>query len=203
MTSNFQLGLTLGETISTQDLETGFSSIEEHTQLLSKTIDDFRNFYAPNKSKNSFLLMNLLNQSVKLLASTLEEADVKIVHSCTIKREIFSYESEIFQVFINIIKNAIDILEEGTGAKEIIISTKEDEHFAYVMIEDSAGGIPKKIIDKVFDPYFSTKMDKNGTGLGLYMSKIIIEDHCGGKISVSNTSRGAKFLISFPFDSIK
>ncbi len=99
-------------------------------------------------------------------------------------------------VILNIIKNAEDILiekEVKTPYIKIITYSKDDEEI--LEIHDNGGGVPEDIIQNIFNPYFSTKLEKNGTGLGLYMSKTIIEEHCGGKLSVSNNENGAVFKI--------
>jgi signal transduction histidine kinase len=100
------------------------------------------------------------------------------------------------QVIINIIKNAQDvILEKKLENGTIWLNAYEENAFFVITIEDNAGGIPESIITKIFDPYFSTKSERNGTGLGLYMSKTIIEEHCHGALYVENTPNGAKFTI--------
>ena len=101
---------------------------------------------------------------------------------------------------MNILKNAEDILIEQENNRNIIIRTYIDNNNAVIEIEDNAGGIPNDIIDKIFDPYFSTKISKNGTGLGLYMSKTIINDHCGGELSAKNSDYGAIFTIKLPLE---
>lgn len=98
-----------------------------------------------------------------------------------------------------ILKNAEDVLEErNIKYKKIYISTFKEENFAIITIEDNAGGIIVEIIDKIFDPYFSTKKEKEGTGIGLYMSKIIVNEHCKGDLSVKNSTKGALFTIKLP-----
>ena len=99
---------------------------------------------------------------------------------------------------MNLVKNAIDILREREGERQITISASQDDKETTVLVEDSGGGIDKSIIDKVFDPYFSTKKEKHGMGLGLYMSQLIIQEHCGGKLDVVNGEKGACFSIVIP-----
>lgn len=113
---------------------------------------------------------------------------------------IESYENEIKQVVLNIVNNAKDALIESKNATmQIKINTFEHESFVVVKIEDNGGGIAKKNLEKIFNPYFSTK-SKNGTGLGLYMSKTIIEEHCRGKLYVTNLddNTGAVFTVQLP-----
>jgi C4-dicarboxylate-specific signal transduction histidine kinase len=103
-----------------------------------------------------------------------------------------TYPNEIKQVILNLLKNAEDILlEKEIENPTITINTYDN----ILIVKDNAGGVPDDIIGKIFDPYFSTKTKKDRTGLGLYMSKTIIEDHCGGSLSVSNDNNGAIFKI--------
>jgi len=107
-----------------------------------------------------------------------------------------TYETQVTQVLINIIKNAQDaILEKKLEHGTIWLNAYEQNDLFILEVEDNAGGIPEGVIAKIFDPYFSTKTEKNGTGLGLYMSKTIIEEHCHGSLQVHNTDNGAKFII--------
>ena len=109
------------------------------------------------------------------------------------------YNNELVQVFVNLIKNSCDALVESNIENKVInINSYENEDYLFIEFEDNAGGIKNDVITKIFDPYFSTKNNKNGTGLGLYMSKTIIEEHSGGNIDVYNTDFGAKFIIKLP-----
>ncbi len=110
--------------------------------------------------------------------------------------EIIGYPNELGQAILNIINNAKDaLIEYNKEYKKIEIILMKIDGEINLIIKDNAGGIPMNIINKIFDPYFSTKDSKNGTGLGLYMTKLIIEDHMGGELSVSNNESGAKFKI--------
>ena len=110
-----------------------------------------------------------------------------------------TYPSEVKQVLLNLIKNAEDVLlvKEVKNPTITIETLCSRDNNIILVVKDNGGGIPLDIIDKIFDPYFSTKKEKDGTGLGLYMSKIIIEEHCGGKMDISNDDDGAIFKISF------
>ncbi|MEA1914140.1 MAG: HAMP domain-containing sensor histidine kinase [Campylobacterota bacterium] len=109
------------------------------------------------------------------------------------------YPNELGQAILNIVNNAKDVLIENEVQNKKVEIVLNENH---IIIKDNAGGIPKDIIDKIYDPYFSTKEEKNGTGLGLYMTKLIIEDHMGGKLSVSNDKDGAVFKIVFRDEGI-
>jgi signal transduction histidine kinase len=168
------------------------NSITKYAQHLSSTIDDFRNFFKDKKDKDTISLKEVVEATLHIVNMSLENANIKINLDLVSDKEIQTYANELKQVILNIIKNAQDVLVD----KEI--QNPQIDIYAdntTIVIRDNAGGIPKEIIDKIFDPYFSTKTKKDGTGLGLYMSKIIIEEHCGGKISVYNGDNGAVFKI--------
>ena len=170
------------------------SKIEKYIQHLSSTIDDFRNFFKPQKEMHLTNFEVVFSKAHTLIDSNLYHKNIQISLDVISADEFLSYENELIQVVINLIKNAEDILTERKIKNPTIKISIKGKTFS---LEDNAGGIDKDNIDKIFDPYFSTK-SKNGTGLGLYMSKIIIEDHCQGKLSVSNTENGAKFTIILP-----
>ena len=110
-----------------------------------------------------------------------------------------SYANELKQVMLNIFKNAEDaLLDLNIQSATISARSYQKNSNVYIEIEDNAGGIAKDIIDKIFDPYFSTKKQKDGTGLGLYMSRIIMQEHIGGKILVKNSNEGACFSLVIP-----
>ncbi|RXJ98426.1 hypothetical protein CRU98_10345 [Arcobacter sp. CECT 8986] len=168
-------------------------------EYMSKTIDDFRDFFKPNKEKEIIRISSLINRTVEFLSYMLKvdaiSLNLKIDDDVVLKIHI----NEIVQVLINIIKNARDIMVEKKIEDSLInIHCYCNDNFLVVDIEDNAGGIPENIISKVFEPYFSTKEKKNGTGIGLYMSKTIIEQHSLGKLSVSNSDLGAVFKIELP-----
>jgi PAS domain S-box-containing protein len=174
-------------------------------QYMSKTINDFKNFFQDSNSNEKILLEELVYQSYELIAPALNEKSVnlKIVieddcHQLLLKIN----SSKISQVFLNLYKNSLDEFK-SKQIEDPYILTKCYKNSNHIIIEisDNAGGIPQNIIDKIFDPYFSTK-SKNGTGIGLYMSKIIIEQHLSGLIEVANENNGACFKIMLPLNLI-
>jgi C4-dicarboxylate-specific signal transduction histidine kinase len=169
---------------------------------MSNTIDDFSNFFKPNKEKNLICLEKALQECIKLISATFEKKGISIhiLVNIDLQREVQLeiFDREFKQVVINILNNAKDaIVENGINKGEIIITISEDNKNIVVSINDNGGGIPDNVMPKLFDPYFSTK-SKNGTGLGLYMSKIIIDDHLNGELSASNENSGASFHIKLP-----
>ncbi len=169
-----------------------------HIQNMSETIHSFMNFFKPDKEKEVFDLKETVRKSIKLIKSAIESKGIKIITKLENDVKVLGYPNEFGQVVINIVNNAKDaILEKNPEEKEIYIRIYKDENKAILTIEDTAGGIPEDVINKIFEPYFSTK-EKVGTGLGLYIAKTIIEQHMDGKIYVENTDKGAKFYIELP-----
>ncbi len=166
--------------------------IKEFSQHLSITIDDFRDFFKSNKSKSETDFHTITTAVLNIVESSINNNGIKLTKNIKTNDRFFTYENELKQVLLNIIKNAEDaLIDNNQKNPEILI----EAHDNILSVSDNAGGISQDIIDKIFDPYFSTKTKKDGTGLGLYMSKIIIEDHCNGRLSVNNDELGAKFQI--------
>ena len=178
-------------------LEEEFNKLESITSDMSSTINDFRDFFKPNREKVQFDLEETINHSIRLVESMLVVDNIKIDKKYRDKVTLLGYSSEIGQVLVNIINNAKDALVSNQNIKEKRISIelfKRDTNIV-INIQDNAGGINPDIIDKIFNPYFSTKLSKNGTGLGLYISKMIIEEHMGGELHVKNINGGALFTL--------
>jgi len=174
----------IGKTIS--------SNIYKYTEHLSTTIDDFRNFFKPNKKMKESNFEKIYEKTINLVDASLLKNNIAIECNIINTTDFYTFENELVQVLLNLIKNAEDILIENNIQNKKISITIDGLN---LIVEDNAGGIPLKIIEKIFDPYFSTKNKKEGTGLGLYMSKTIIEDHCCGELSVENSENGAVFKI--------
>jgi len=196
--------ITLKATIDKLDNETAIkmaSKITHYVNHLSSTIEDFRNFFKNNKTKIKITLEDLVNSTLDIIQVSIENKNIKVIKNIKGSYECNTYANEVKQVLLNLLKNAEDaLLEQKPQNPTIIIETPQDieSHKVVIVIKDNAGGIPEHIIDKVFDPYFSTKHSKDGTGLGLYMSKTIIEKNCHGKLSVHNDNDGAVFTIELP-----
>ncbi len=194
--SSLKLDLILGE-IDESVLHQSLDKISKHTGYLSNTIDDFRNFFNPNKLKEVRDLDVIIEQAVAIIAASFKQKSIQFTQSVHLSKKVEIFSNELMQVLLNILKNAQDAFnDKNIDSPLISLRAYEDEYESFIEIADNAGGINEEVIEHIFDPYFSTKDEKNGTGLGLYMSKIIIEEHCGGKISVSNTKEGCQFKIS-------
>ena len=181
----------------------GMDSIHNSVMHLSKTIDDFRNFFKPNKDKINFNLKDVVEKTLKLLSSQFDINNIYFIKNCE-NIKIHGAENELVQVLINIINNSKDALKNTDKKRLIFIDVFKQDNKVILLIKDTAGGINKSIINKVFEPYFTTKKDK-GTGIGLYMSKQIIADSLNGEIAVSNETfvheniqyKGACFKLTF------
>ena len=192
------------ETLDTQKLQSSLKDISDQTKYLSQTIDDFRQFFVPNKEKDTIFLHDCVEGALNIIEKNLISHNIEVIKNYEDLTKIDLYKNELIQVFINFLKNAQDAFEEKhiKNAK-IELTIKEYDTSVECSIEDNAGGIPLEIQKNIFDPYFTTKNKKNGTGLGLYMSKSIIEDHSSGTIKVSNTDDGVIFTLSFPKVSLQ
>ena len=175
-------------------------NINDYTQYLSTTINDFRDFFKPNKEKTATSLNEVVLGSLHIIGNALQSQNIIIETYLDDKIVFQSYPNELRQVVLNLLKNAQDVfLEKDMKEPKIIIKTINTEDHLILEISDNAGGIPDTTLPHVFDPYFTTK-EKEGTGLGLYMSKLIIDDHCKGNLSVDNKNKGACFCLKLPRD---
>jgi PAS domain S-box-containing protein len=195
LTSGMKLDLVLG-TPDFDVYEKSLDYVDEHVQHLSETINDFRNFFNPNKELEASDIQELVDNALSIVGASLKQHSIELKIDITTTKNVLVFSNEVTQMILNLLKNAQDVFEE----KEILnpyitIKAYEEDSLTVVEISDNAGGIPETIIDKIFDPYFSTKDAKNGTGLGLYMSKTIVEEHCKGRLNVHNTSDGCCFVI--------
>lgn len=188
-------------------------TINDKTQYLSQTIDDFRNFYKPDKTKNLFTTKSVYKKTIKLVSTQFLSKQIQINDNIE-DVEIFSIENELIQVLINILNNARDAFEKTKDIKKFVsINIHTEDKKVYIEILDNAGGVPIHIIDRIFEPYFTTKHQSQGTGIGLYMSEEIIKKHLNGNIYVKNKEftyediqyKGASFTIVLDkyTDSIK
>jgi C4-dicarboxylate-specific signal transduction histidine kinase len=172
---------------------------------MSRTIDDFCAFYRPDYNRQSFELCHTVSETISLVREELEShgITIKLVKECD--STVNGYKKEFSQVLLNIVQNAKEAImsrQPPDPFVEIICSQKGKS--ALVTLRDNGGGIPSKIMDEIFDPYFTTKFKSQGAGMSLYMSKMVIEKHMGGRIYAHNSSSGAELTIELPleFESI-
>jgi len=165
-------------------------------EFMSKTIDDFRNFFKPNTGKKETSLSEISNKVLSMVSVLIKNKGIQLEVQIETKTKFFSFESELTQVLLNLINNAIDaLLENKIKDPRITIEIYEQENQHILKLSDNGDGVPEDIIDTIFEPYFSTKLQKNGTGLGLYMSKVIVEEHCKGSLTVKNNTQGVSFFV--------
>ena len=205
-------GMEVKKKYNTLDDEEFFKSInhiKKSTQYLSNTIDDFRNFFSKDKILTKINISNVINKALDLVSTTFNSNKIVVVKHLE-DINILSLENELIQVFMNIFINAKDALKEQKQEQPLLIITITKENgFLNIKIQDNANGIKEDIIDKIFEPYFTTKHKFKGTGIGLYMSKLLVEKHLNGSLLVSNKTFvyeekeyfGAEFIISLPLEN--
>ena len=185
----------------------GLEQINKSVQYLSETIDDFRNFFKPNKNRSEFFIQDTIDKVINLVNAQFSSNGIKIIKSGE-NIKINNYENELIQVVINILNNSRDelIKKDSQDEKLVFITVLEDKKNLLIEIKDNAGGISEDIIDRIFEPYFTTKHQSQGTGIGLYMSREIINKSMNSEIYAKNTSfdyegknyQGASFGILIP-----
>ena len=182
--------------------------INHSAQYLSETIDDFRNFFIPNKEKSKVNLLEVFKKTLDLISAQFNSKEIKIIKNIeTIEFE--SYENELIQALINILNNSRDELIKKDDERFIFVDAFEKDNFINITIKDNAGGVIKENLNKIFEPYFTTKYKSQGTGIGLYMTEEIITKHLNGTIGVENVEFtyndkqyfGAQFTIKIDLNS--
>ncbi|MEA1914856.1 MAG: HAMP domain-containing sensor histidine kinase, partial [Campylobacterota bacterium] len=195
--------------LSTKESEDVFlNSINESAQHLSKTIDDFRYFFKPDKKKVKFDLGEAYQKTLRLVSAKLQSKEIEIIENINTV-ELYGLDSELIQVIINLLNNASDALENKQNQRKLIfVHILLENNNAVLKVKDNAGGVPPEIISKVFEPYFTTKHQSQGTGIGLFMCQEIIQKHMHGSIDVENIEytyedelyTGAQFTLVLPLE---
>jgi len=199
--SSIKMDITL-EDVDLEDLMDNCEMIDKQIEEMTNTINDFRDFFNPNKEETIFNITNPINKTIAMIKPHYSKNNISIINNIKEEhKELFvkGFENEIKQVIINILNNARDaIIDNNVERKEVEINSRIKDKYIVLDIKDYAGGIPKNIISKIFEPYFTTKGEEKGTGIGLDMSKKIIDKH-QGNLSVNNYSnnneKGAIFSI--------
>lgn len=169
---------------------------------MSTTIDDFRNFFRPNKERETFRVVAAIADALLLVDASLAQSGIAVRFTARHDPEILGFRGEFSQVVLNLLSNAKDAITQSEASPGIIairVMARADK--AVIHIRDNGGGIRPDIMERMFDPYFTTKNDQGGTGLGLYMSRIIITDHLRGTLEATNTADGVRFTIRIPLRS--
>lgn len=192
-----RLGLFYDSPDFTKDfLDTSVAKSMEIIQYMSRTIDDFRSFFSTERERVAFRVDEVLSRALSLVEAGFKECMIRVERNESENVTIYGFPNEYAQVLLNILINAKDvILERNTVSPRVSITVSNENGVAVVTIADNAGGIPEDIMDNVFDPYFTTKGPQRGTGVGLFMSRTIIETNMGGSLTVRNTAEGAEFRI--------
>ena len=196
--------------INKNDLDTSLDFIKDTSLYLSSTIEDFRDFFNPeNKESEDINIQDLVTQTLNLILAQLKNKEIEIIKDID-NIQINILKNELIQILMNILNNARDALSERLNTRRLIfIKIKEKNRCLVISIKDNAGGIPKNIIDRIFEPYFTTKHKSQGTGIGLYMADEIVKKHMNGKIKVKNQEfefenkkyKGAEFKLIIPMDN--
>jgi len=201
---NQEMGL-----LNEQDIFESMDTITNSALYLSNTINDFRNFQNKNKKNVLLCLSKTIEKAISLIDVNLNDQNIKVIHNIQ-GIKIWGIENELIQVLLNVFNNSIDAFEskeiEDDNDKLIFIDMSKEDGFIVISIKDNAGGIPESIIERIFEPYFTTKHKSQGTGIGLYMSFEIITKHMKGEFFVKNhvfthdenEYEGAKFTIKLP-----
>lgn len=179
-----------------EKIEKGISQIEDVTSYLSYTIDDFQNFFNPNKQRTLFKISDAIQKALNIVQGHINLKNIEIVNNISSELEIYGQREELQQVLLVLINNAIDAFDMNNIVNsKIIFDMIYKNNEVIIIVEDNALGIDEKIIERIFDPYFTTKYKSKGTGVGLYLAKMILQNSLNGDLSVENGKEGAKFKI--------
>ena len=187
------------ETVSNEQLDKFMNKANTHIEYMSETIDDFKNFYKPSKMQNKFCVKESIDTLLYMVKNQYESQNIKIQYESN-EIIITNYENELKQSILNILNNAKDALlskKESNDFEALIkISLKKENDKLKIEISNNGGSIDDDVIDRIFEPYFSTKFEHQGTGIGLYMTKSIIQNNMKGRIEVQNIEDGVNFIIT-------
>ncbi len=182
-----------------EQVEAIYEEAKSMIQNMSQTIEDFINFFRPDKPKEPFKIAKSLEESLQILQKSLEKEHIKIEGSVDDTLEAVGVSNELSQVVINLLQNAKDAFKDKDIAdKKIELKLFEEDGFAKIVVADNAGGIEESVLERIFEPYFTTKHTAKGTGLGLFMSKMIVEKGLSGSIVAKNEGEKAMFVIKIP-----
>jgi len=197
--SNLDLKRQLG-TLDSDELDTLIELVHRQVAYMSQTIDDFRNFFKKDKELEHVRLRDVVSDVAGLISPALRQKKIALKVDVPKNLSADIYPNELKQVVLNLVSNARDALmqKEGIARKIVISAHAKKDHWIHLEVEDNGGGVPEAIMEKIFEPYFTTKFESQGTGIGLYMSKMIVEKNLKGRITVRNCQEGACFAIDIP-----
>jgi C4-dicarboxylate-specific signal transduction histidine kinase len=196
--SNYQFQQLLRANSKERAIDKTLAEISDTIIYLSETIDDFQTYFRPNRVPELSTIKEIVEKVLKLADAKIKRNNISVITRCKGDEKVSIYINELVQVILNLLSNAIDAFENlDREFKEIVIDGEIDSTKIMISIKDNASGIDEKILENIFDPYFSTK-GKNGTGLGLYMSQMIIQKQFNGLIEVETSKEGTIFTATFP-----
>jgi C4-dicarboxylate-specific signal transduction histidine kinase len=185
-------------------MERSLQNIEKLTEQMSETINDFMNFYKPDKKKSLFNLYDSIMNVYKIIATQLLQEQISFSLNIDKDIQIYGTKNELQQIILNIFSNSKDAFaNQKINNKQLSIYYTKKDNRSHLCIEDNAGGIEPELLEKIFLPYFTTKEEMNGTGIGLYMSAMIASNSFSGTLSAQNITNnnkriGVRFILDFP-----
>lgn len=179
-------------------IEGDLEQIGSQIHYMSNTIEDFKNFFQKSDKADEVMLHTLLNEVKTMLGAVLKQYEIEIIIQCDASISLYTYGRELLQVVMNIVTNAKDVLKKQEGIKEVLIDVYQIGEEIEIVIFNNGTHIDEAIKKKIFEPYFTTKSNSGGTGLGLYMVKTIVDKHIQGNIAVENVEDGVEFRIVLP-----
>ena len=182
--------------------EAGYEHAKRVIKGMSQTIEDFRNFFNVEREKEAFLPSAAIENALKMVQGTYEKEGIDVNLELRSEGRIYGFESQLCQAVIILLSNAKDALANKKSDKKVTLSLETKDKFVIIRVTDNAGGIKEEIMDKIFEPYFTTKHPSLGTGIGLYMLKSIAKNH-GGSAGAKNVKFGAEFEIKLPLKDEK
>jgi len=186
-----------------EEMITSYNQSKEIVKNMSNTIEDFTNFFNPNKKKKLFNLKDSIQEAILISERTIKDEHIFLKTNLS-DIKVVGITNELTQIIINLIQNAKDAFSANNiQQKEIKITTSKDDNNAIIEVKDNAGGISEENLEKIFEPYFTTKHSTSGTGLGLFMSKMICEQGFNGSLQVLNINSGVIFTIKIPLKNHK
>jgi two-component system NtrC family sensor kinase len=183
-------------TLTDQSMDRMQEKSDQLVNRMSSTIDEFRNFFKPGKHAEAFNLANAIRASIDIMDGVFKNHASALNRECDEAMELFGVQGEFSQVMLNLLSNAKDaLIQSKQPSPEIQLRAVRAGSRVLIDVEDNGGGIDPQIIGKIFEPYFTTKEEGKGTGIGLYMSKMIVDGNMNGRLTVANTGKGARFTL--------
>jgi len=183
-------------TLTSEEMNSDIQDVMENIMHMSQTIEDFRNFFKQDKVKQEFLISEAVKRAISLVSASLEYHNIKVEIKIEDDATVFGYKNEYSQVLLNLFSNTCDACTDRTASNcRIFIRIARENECSVLYFRDNCGGIPDDVISKIFEPYFTTRDPDKGTGIGLYMSKMIIEKNMGGHLTSRNVDGGAEFRV--------